>query len=99
MNFDGGGQNLLAQRGRALFISQGLQEEFDCLADIDECLLDRLALRLASLQFGAPRIAALLVLFDYNANLACHQPSFYRQRAFAWMFGFVTGGSLESPRA
>lgn len=32
MNFDRGGQNLLAQRRRALFIGQGLQEEFNCLA-------------------------------------------------------------------
>ena len=72
MNFDRGGQNLLAQRGRALFISQSLQEEFDCLADIDKCLLDRLALRLAPLQFWAPRVAALLVLFDYDASLARH---------------------------
>ncbi len=80
MNFDRGSQNFLAQRRRALFITQGLQEEFDCLADIGECLLNRLALRLAPLQFWAPRVAALLVLFDYDANLARHQSSFYRQR-------------------
>jgi hypothetical protein len=58
MNFDCGGQNLLAQCRRALFISQGLQKEFDCLADIDKRLLNRLALRLAPLQFGAPRVVA-----------------------------------------
>jgi hypothetical protein len=38
MNFDCGGQNLLAQRRRALFISPGLQEEFNSLADIDQRL-------------------------------------------------------------
>jgi hypothetical protein len=34
-------------------------------------------LRLAPPQFRAPRVAALLVLFDYDANLARHQPSLY----------------------
>jgi hypothetical protein len=89
MNFDRGGQNLLAQRGRALFISQGLQEEFDCLADIDKCLFDRLALRLAPLQFWAPRVAALLVLFNYDANLARHQPLCYRQQRDDRMCGAI----------
>jgi hypothetical protein len=31
MNFDCGGQNLPAQRSRALLVSQGFQEEFDHL--------------------------------------------------------------------
>src|SRR5213080_1891082 len=97
MNFDRGGQNLLAQRRRALFISQGLQEEFDCLADIDKCLLDRLALRLAPLQFWAPRVAALLVLFDYDANLARHQPTFYRHRPPTGMFGRSRAGRWTRP--
>jgi hypothetical protein len=79
MNFDRGGQNLLAQCGRALFISQGLQKELNCLADIDKCLLDGLALRLAPLQFWAPRVATVLVLFDYDANLTRHRPSLYRR--------------------
>jgi len=35
---------------------------------------------LLSLQFWAPHVAALLILFDYDANLARHQPLFYRQR-------------------
>jgi hypothetical protein len=80
MNFDRGGQNLPAQRRRALFVRQGLEKEFDGLADIGKCLFDRLALRLASLQFRAPRITALLVLFDYDANFARHKLSFYRRR-------------------
>ena len=79
MNFDRGGQNLLAQCGRALFISQGLQKELNCLADIDKCLRDGLALRLAPLQFWAPRVATVLVLFDYDANLTRHRPSLYRR--------------------
>src|SRR5712692_6533435 len=83
MNFDRGGQNLPAQRCRALFISQGLQEELNCLADIDKSLLDGLALRLASLQFWAPCVVAVLILFDYDTNLASHQPSFYRAHATA----------------
>ncbi len=47
MNFDGGGENLPAERRRALVIGQGLQEEFDCLTDIGKSLLDRLSLRLS----------------------------------------------------
>jgi len=66
MNFDRVVRNLLAQRGRALFISQSLQEEFDCLADIDKCSLDCPALRLAPPQFRAPRVAACSFLFDYD---------------------------------
>jgi hypothetical protein len=69
MNFDRGGQNLPAQRRRALLIGQRLQKEFDRLTDIDECLLDGLTLRLAPLQFRALRVAAMLVLFDYDADL------------------------------
>jgi hypothetical protein len=37
-------------------------------------------LGLAPLQLWAPRVASVLVLFDYDANLAGHQTSFYRQR-------------------
>jgi len=44
MNFNRGGKYLLAQRRRALFIGQGLQEEFDGLPDIGKSFLDRLPL-------------------------------------------------------
>lgn len=57
---------------------QSFQEEFDCLTDIGKSLLDRLSLRLASLQLRAPSVTSVLVLFDYNTDLARHQPSFYR---------------------
>ena len=80
MNFNCGGKNLLAERSRALVIGQGLEEKFDCLTDIGKSLLDRLSLRLASFQLRTPSVTSLLVLFDYDTNLACHQSSFYRQR-------------------
>ena len=63
MDFDGGGENLLAERGGALVFRKGFQEEFDCLADIGKSLLDRVALRLAPLQFRAPSVTSVLVLF------------------------------------
>jgi len=34
MNFDGGGENLLAERGRALFIGERFQEQLDGLANV-----------------------------------------------------------------
>ena len=76
----------------------GLQKEFDCLADVDKCLLNRLALRLAPLQFWAPRVAALLVLFYYDANLARHQPFILAPPA-PGIFGRITGWPLDSPIA
>ena len=78
MDFDGGGKNLLAERRRALVIGQGLQEQLNCLTDIGKSLLDGLSLRLASLQFRAPGVTSVLVPFDYDTDLARHQPSFYR---------------------
>src|SRR5580700_9292864 len=51
MNFDRGGQNLLAQCGRALFISQGLQKELNCLADID-----KVSPRRSCLEIGTPSV-------------------------------------------
>ena len=78
MNFDGGGENLTAERRRALVVGQGLQEELDCLTDVGKSLLDGLSLRLASLQFRAPGVTSVLVPFDYDTNIASHQPSFYR---------------------
>ena len=65
MNFDRGRQNLAAPRCRALFIGQSLQEQLNCLADIGHSLHDRLSLRLATLQFRAPCITPVLILFDY----------------------------------
>jgi hypothetical protein len=44
MNFDGGGQNLLTQCCRTLFIRQRLQEKIDGFADVGQSLLDRPAL-------------------------------------------------------
>ena len=78
VNFDGRGKNLPAERHRALVIGQGLQEEIDCLTDVGESLLDRLPLRLASLQLRTPGVASVLVPLDYDADLARHQPAFYR---------------------
>src|ERR1019366_2614707 len=72
MNFDGGGENLPAERRRALVVGQGLQEEFDCLTDVGKSLLDGLSLRLASLQLRAPGVTSVLVLFDYDTHLARH---------------------------
>lgn len=72
MNFYRGGQNLAAERSRALLIGQGLQEKLNCLADIRERLLDVPPLRLAPLQFRAPGVISVLVLFDHDADLACH---------------------------
>jgi hypothetical protein len=36
-------------------------------------------LRLTLLQFWAPGVTAVLILFDYDTDLARHQQSFYRQ--------------------
>lgn len=81
MNFDCGGENLLAQRSRTLFIGQSLQEEVNRFPDIGEGLLDRLSLRLAALQFWAPCVTSMLVPLDYDTDLARHQRSFYREGA------------------
>src|ERR1039458_3478078 len=56
LNIDRGGQNLVAQRLRSLLIGRSLQEELNCFADIGQSLLDRLSLRLATLQFRPPCI-------------------------------------------
>lgn len=99
MDFDRGGKNLLAQRRRALFIGQSLQEEFDGLADIGKSLFDRLPLRLAPLQFRAPRVTSVFVLFIYDTDLARHQQSFYSQAHHRVMCGSVVanGGSHRGP--
>jgi hypothetical protein len=76
MNFDGSGKNLLAERRRALVIGQSLQKQFDCLTNIGKSFLDRSSLRLASFQFWAPSVTSVFVLFDYDTNLARHQPAF-----------------------
>ena len=70
MNFDRGGQNLPTQRSRAFFLGQGLEEELNGFANIRESLLDRISVRLAALQFRAPGVASVLVLLNYNADLA-----------------------------
>src|ERR1017187_544206 len=65
LNIDRGGQNLVAQRLRSLLIGRSLQEELNCFADIGQSLLDRLSLRLATLQFRPPCITPV----DHPARL------------------------------
>src|ERR1022692_3666230 len=69
LNIDRGGQNLVAQRLRSLLIGRSLQEELNCFADIGQSLLDRLSLRLATLQFRPPCITPV----DHPARLR-HRP-------------------------
>jgi hypothetical protein len=72
MHFDCGSKNLPAEQRRALVLGQSLQKQLDRLTDIGERFLDRLSLRLASPQLGAPSVTSFVVLFDYNADLARH---------------------------
>src|SRR5580692_6475104 len=73
MYFDGGGENLLAERGRTLFIGQRFQKQLNRFTDIGKAFLDGLSLRLASPQFRAPSVISVLVLFDYDTDLARHR--------------------------
>ena len=73
MNFDSCGEHDLLGGRQALFIGERFQEEFGCLPDIGKGLLDGRALRLAALQFRAPRVATMLVLFNHHADLAHHR--------------------------
>jgi hypothetical protein len=43
-------------------------------------------LRLATLQFRAPSVTSVLILFDYDTHLAHHQSTFYRRRGQRVMF-------------
>jgi hypothetical protein len=43
-------------------------------------ILERIPLRLASRQFGAPSVETVLVLLDYDARLAGHEFSVSRSR-------------------
>ncbi len=72
MNFERGSENLLTQRRRALFITQGLKEEFDGLTNVGESFLYSSSLGLAPLQFRTPRVTSVFVLFDYHADLPRH---------------------------
>ena len=73
MNFNGRGEHDLLLGSLALFIGERFQEKLGCLADIDERLLDSRSLRLAALQFRAPRIATTLVLFNHHADFSHHR--------------------------
>ena len=72
MNFDGRRQNRLAEGYRALIIGQSFEVKFGGFADIGQGLLNGSALGLAALQFRAPGVAPLLVLFDHDTDLARH---------------------------
>lgn len=57
----------------------GFQKQLNGFANIGQSLLDRLSLRLAALQFRTPRVTPVLILFDYDTNLALHQDLLYRR--------------------
>lgn len=86
MNFDCGRKHDLMGRGQAFFVGERFQVEFGGLADVGKGLFDCRALGLTTLQFRAPCVAAVLVLFNYHADSAGHIPSFYR-------FGYGGGPS------
>jgi hypothetical protein len=52
IHFDGGGQNLLAEQNVAFFARKRLQVELNRFPDISHGILERIPLRLASLQLG-----------------------------------------------
>ena len=69
MNFDGCGEDDLVGGSQAFFIGQCFQKKFGCLSDTNKRFLNGRSLRLAALQFRAPRIATMLVLFNNHADL------------------------------
>ena len=73
MNFNCCSEYDLVGGSDTFFIGQRFQEELNSLPDIDQRLFDRCTLRLAALQFRAPCVATMLVLFDHHAHFAHHR--------------------------
>lgn len=63
---------LQLQKHVAFFNRQSFKIKLDGFFDISHCFFQRAALRLTALQFGAPRIKAMLIFFDDDRRLASH---------------------------
>jgi hypothetical protein len=66
-------KNIPAQRCGPFFVGQCFQEKVDRFADVGKRFLDGRAFRLATFQIRAPSVTAVLVLFDYDADLPCYR--------------------------
>ncbi len=80
IHFDGGGQNLSTEQIVAFFDQKRLKVELNRFPDIGHGILERIPLRLASLQFGAPSVETVFIFLDYDARLAGHGFSVSRWR-------------------
>lgn len=72
MYLDGGGEDFATEEDIALRFGQSLEVELDCFLDVGERFFESLALGLATLEFGAPSVEAVLVLLDYHAGFSTH---------------------------
>jgi hypothetical protein len=72
IHVDRGGENFSTEEHVTLFSGESLEVEFNCLFNMGDGFFQGGALRLAALQFRAPRVEAILVLLDYDARLAGH---------------------------
>ena len=69
---DSRGQDLTAEQNIPLIRWQGVEIQLDGFLDVRGCLFKRVALRLASLEFWAPRLRTVLILLDHDACLFGH---------------------------
>src|SRR4051794_2103649 len=72
IHLDGRRQDLLAEKKITLLGRERLEAELNCFFNVGQRLFERVALRLAPFQLGAPSVKAVLVFFDYDARFAGH---------------------------
>lgn len=63
----------MAKENLPLVERQRFEVELDCFFDVRDGFFKRAALRLASLQFRAPSVKAMLVLFNHYARFTGHR--------------------------
>ena len=72
MNLNRCGENHMIEGSGSLVVGEGFQIQFNSFLDIGERLFNCLTLGLATLKFGAPSVASMLIFFDYNTYFAHH---------------------------
>ena len=72
IHFDGGSQDLTAEKQVAVADLQRLEIKLNRLLDIGNRFLQRVSLRLAASQFRAPSVESILVFLDHDACFPHH---------------------------
>ena len=87
IHLDCGGKNLAAKQRIALTLGQSLKVELNRLLNVADCFSQAVALRLATFEFWAPSIKAVLVFLNDHACLPSHNPSVTRSPRKTAIFG------------